>query len=120
MKEKGDKSLKNCIEIKRGLQGTVGDKKTSWKKILDLPHWALAWSGLGTGKVCNKENLFKHALHPGGAHSMIKVTGVPTLRVSSGAAQQLKLLPKADTKSHPRANTIHCGPRANENFAHFF
>ena len=43
-------------------------------------------------------------------HFLIKVTGEgPKLRFLPGAVQQLKMLPKADTKSHfwhPRANTI--------------
>ena len=36
----------------------------------------------------------------GGGHSLIKVTGGPTLRLLPVAVKQLKLLPKVDTRSH--------------------
>ena len=42
-------------------------------------------------------------------HSSIKVTGGPTLRFLARAVQQLKMKPRADTKSdsfHPTADTI--------------
>ena len=49
-----------------------------------------------------------HLLGEGG-HSLTKVMGAPTLRFSARVVQQLKMRPKADTKSHfwhPRAGTI--------------
>ena len=45
----------------------------------------------------------------GEGHSLTKVMGAPTLRFSARVVQQLKMRPKADTKSHfwhPRAGTI--------------
>ena len=45
----------------------------------------------------------------GGGHSLIEVTREASLRFLPRAVQQLKILPRADTKSHvwhPKADTI--------------
>ena len=43
---------------------------------------------------------FQHGILPPAGHSLIKVTGGPTLRLLPIAVQQLKLLPRVDTASH--------------------
>ena len=58
--------------------------------------------------LVEQEQRGRRRKHPGG-HSLIKVTRVPTLRFLPRAAQQLKILPRADTKSHfwhPRADAM--------------
>ena len=87
-----------------------------WKRgFLYPPFWALPHELLFMRLLFSvrrfHSKFFNMVFYPRG-HSLIKVTGGPTLRLLPGAVQQLKLLPRVDTTSkilQPREEKLkHC------------